>query len=286
MLLGLYSCFRFGFRLNQPYSSIIQKDTHSHSEPCVSQAYSEPWHIPIKKHIQTSRYIHNTILNIFTKASSCMFDTVLNAPLFYRCQSNFTASFTLCFRHILAYSKLIKSYLFLLRDLLVSNILLQPYSGTFSTLHIVFRQIQGYLETRLIQARYVSGIFSHIHTVRRIEGYLSTSSIFRQIQAYSKSWQSQTCSCILKHIQNAWLIQTYLEPLTYLASFKLYSREFLAYSEPYLSRFRHAQNSGLFRHVMFQTYSHIFTKLHISRHICPHWVSDIFRILSLSVQKI
>ena len=52
------------------YSSIIQEHTH---------AYSEPWHILVTKHNQTPRYIHNTILNIFTKASSWSFDKVLNA---------------------------------------------------------------------------------------------------------------------------------------------------------------------------------------------------------------
>ena len=60
------------------HSSIIQEHTHAYSEPCVSLAYSEPCHILITKHIQTLRYIHNTILNIFTKAPSWTFDTFLN----------------------------------------------------------------------------------------------------------------------------------------------------------------------------------------------------------------
>ena len=55
------------------YSSIAQKHTY---------AYLEPWHILIAKHIRTPRYIHNTILNIFTKALSWTFDTVLNASFF------------------------------------------------------------------------------------------------------------------------------------------------------------------------------------------------------------
>ena len=67
------------------YSSIIQEHTHAFLEPFVSLVYSEPWHIPITKHFNTKRYIHNTILNIFTKASSWTFDTVLNAPVFFRC---------------------------------------------------------------------------------------------------------------------------------------------------------------------------------------------------------
>ena len=37
----------------------------------------------------------------------------------------------------------------------------------------------------------------------------------------------------------------------------------------------HILNPGLFKHVMFYSYSNIFTELHILRHICPH--SDIFR---------
>ena len=35
---------------------------------------------------------------------------------------------------------------------------------------------------------------------------------------------------------------------------------------------------------MFHVYSGIFIKLHISRHIFPHWISDILRILALPVQ--
>ena len=61
------------------------KSILTYSEPSVSLTCSKPWHISIKTHIQTLRYIHNTILNIFTKAQSCTFDTVLNAPVFYRC---------------------------------------------------------------------------------------------------------------------------------------------------------------------------------------------------------
>ena len=36
------------------------------------------------KHIQAPRYIHHTILNIFSKATFWTFDTVLSAPLSYR----------------------------------------------------------------------------------------------------------------------------------------------------------------------------------------------------------
>ena len=76
MLVSLNSYFRFCFRDIERYSSIFQEHTH---------AYSDRWHILIAKHIQTRRYIHNTILNSFTKAPSWTFDTVINVPLFYRC---------------------------------------------------------------------------------------------------------------------------------------------------------------------------------------------------------
>ena len=55
----LYSCFRFCFRHIRTYSSIVQEHTY---------AYSEPWHIPITKHIQTPRTtILFIILHVFTK---------------------------------------------------------------------------------------------------------------------------------------------------------------------------------------------------------------------------
>ena len=131
MLLSLHSYFRFCFRHVLTYSSIIQEHTHAYSEPSVSLAYSKPWHISITKHIQTLRYIHNTILNIFTKAQSCTFDTVLNAPVFYRCYLTSRVTLRLHFRHIQAYSRLILPYLVLLRHIkspaIFTDILLQPY---------------------------------------------------------------------------------------------------------------------------------------------------------------
>ena len=39
----------------------------------------------------------------------------------------------------------------------------------------------------------------------------------------------------------------------------------------YLGRCKVIQNAGLYRHVMFYAYSGIFTKLRISKDICPHW---------------
>ena len=62
----------------------------------------------------TLRYIHNIILNIFTKAQSWTFGTNLNAPLFYRCY--LTSAVTL---HIL-------------------NVIFQDYSGIFKTCSAIF----------------------------------------------------------------------------------------------------------------------------------------------------
>ena len=70
----------FCFSRIQRNLSIIQGSAHAYSEPYVSLVYSKPWHVPITKHIQTPRYIHNTILSIFTKAACWVFDTVLSAP--------------------------------------------------------------------------------------------------------------------------------------------------------------------------------------------------------------
>ena len=61
VLLSLHSYSRFCLRQIQTYLSIIQEHTHAYLEPCVSLAYSEPWYIPITKHIQTPSYIRNTI---------------------------------------------------------------------------------------------------------------------------------------------------------------------------------------------------------------------------------
>ena len=135
MCLCIYKCLyiylRFFFRHVQTYSSIIQEHTHAHSEPCVSLAYSEPWHILITNYTQTPWYIHNTILNIFTKAPFWTFDSS-------KCNSllkmlHFMASLTLYFWHVLACSRFSQPYLFLLRHIknpgILKNILLQRYSG-------------------------------------------------------------------------------------------------------------------------------------------------------------
>ena len=97
------------------------KYAHAYSELCVSLAYSEPCHIPITKLIQAPRYIHNTILTIFTKAPSWTFDTILNKFLIYRSYltSRVTLRYllTLYFRYFRTYLRLIQTYLFLLRHM-------------------------------------------------------------------------------------------------------------------------------------------------------------------------
>ena len=74
------------------------------------------------KHIQTSRYIHITLFNIFTKTSSGKFDTVLNVPYLYilsNLYSNFKVSSMLCSRHIQTYSRLIQPNSSILRTLAI-----------------------------------------------------------------------------------------------------------------------------------------------------------------------
>ena len=75
------------------------------------------------------------------------------------------------------------------------------------------------------------------------------------------------------------MYKAYSESMAYSVSgtlFRYYSRAIYAYSEPYLGRFRHIYNFGLFRHVMFHAYSGRFTKLHFDytyRGIFAHiWV--------------
>ena len=83
---------------------------YSRAYSSIFRTFVYPWNI------QTTRCIRNTILNIFTRAPSWMFDTVLNAPILSilsNFQSDFTA--TLCFRHIQACSRFIQSYSVLLR---------------------------------------------------------------------------------------------------------------------------------------------------------------------------
>ena len=110
VLLSLHSYFRFCFRHGLSYSSIIQEHTHAYLEPSVSFAYSKPWHIPITKHIQTLRYIHNTTLNIFTNAQSWKFNANLTASLFYRCYLTFRVTLHIFSAIFQNYSDIIKTY--------------------------------------------------------------------------------------------------------------------------------------------------------------------------------
>ena len=73
-------------------------------------------------------------------------------------------------------------------------------------------------------------MFQAYSAIFKIEAYLPT---FGHILADSDKFRvlAQLDICILKHIQNSWLIQAYSEPLTYLASFRHYPRAIHAYSE-------------------------------------------------------
>ena len=86
------------------------------------------------KEYSDSTVYSNTLLNIFTKAQSWTFDTVLNVPVFfYRCCLTSRVTLRLYFRYIDAYSRLTLPYLILLRDskspAIFIDILVQPYSG-------------------------------------------------------------------------------------------------------------------------------------------------------------
>ena len=65
-------------------------------------------------------YIPDTMLNIFTKAQSWKFDSVLNAPVFYRC------------------------YLTSRVTLRIFNVIFQTYSGIFKTYLAIFRPAKAY----------------------------------------------------------------------------------------------------------------------------------------------
>ena len=125
---------RFCFRRIQTYSSIIQEHTHAYSEPCVSLAYPEPWHNLITKHVQTPRYIHNTILNIFTKAPSWTFDKVLNAPL--------------SLKDAILYG--------------VFNIIFQIYSGILKIYSAIFIIVKAYYEPQYMKEHSAAEILRHI----------------------------------------------------------------------------------------------------------------------------
>ena len=89
--------------------------------------------------------------------------------------------------------------------------MLQTCSGIFKTCSRMFRQIQAYLDFRLIYARYVSGIFSHIHNVRHAEAYLPT---FGYISADSGIFR------ILAQLDIFMYIKGYSEPMVYSSIFR------------------------------------------------------------------
>ena len=73
-------------------------------------------------------------------------------------------------------------------------------------------------------------------------------------------------------------IKAYSEPMAYSGIFRtadifsqFQTRAIHAYSEPYLSRFRHIyNNSGLFRHVMFHAFRYIHKVTHIGAYLSTY----------------
>ena len=84
MLLSLCRYFRFFLKFPwfQANIDIFEHNSRAYSRIfrtlCISNIFRNQ-ESSYHKHIQTPRYIHNTTLNIFTKAPSWTFDTVLNA---------------------------------------------------------------------------------------------------------------------------------------------------------------------------------------------------------------
>ena len=122
-------------------------------------------------------------------------------------------SLTLNFRHILPCLRLIQLYLFWLRHIQNSSL---------------FRIILLYLEPQPISARYVSGIFIHIHNFRHIEAYLPT---FGYVLADSGIFR------FLAQLDIFMYIKAYLELMAYsgifrtVESFRHHSKAIYTYSE-------------------------------------------------------
>ena len=78
---------------------------------------------------------------------------------------------------------------------------------------------------------------------------------------FRHSW---SYSCILRHIQNTWLIQAYLEPEIYLVSFRR-TLQVLLRSNLFIFWILFTQTQAyvelwfIYRHVMFHVYSDIFS---------------------------
>ena len=139
MRLYIYKCYLACTVILGSVSGIFRHvwelfNTHAYLVPSVSLAYSEPWHILITKHIQTQRYIHNTILNIFSKAPSWTSDTVLNAPLS-------------------------------LKDAILNgafNIVFQTYFGILKIYSVIIVLVKAYEEPWYIKEHSASEILRHI----------------------------------------------------------------------------------------------------------------------------
>ena len=133
MLQCIYKCYLsctviVGFVLGLfRHNRALFKSVLKHIQNLVYPWHSVPWHIPITKHIQTLRYIYNTLLNIFTKALSWPFDTVLNVCVCATSRLFRTPTYldTLCFTHIQAYPQ---SYTY--RGIF-AQIGIQTYSGSW-----------------------------------------------------------------------------------------------------------------------------------------------------------
>ena len=160
-------------------------------------------------------------------------------------------------------------------------------------------QIQAYLDSRLIQARYVSGIFSHIHNVRYVEAYLPTvgyiladSGIYRilvQLDTFMYISIFRTHG-LFKHIQNHRHIQSVSATL-----FRYCLRSIYTSSELYSDRFRYIQKFGLFGHVnVSRIFRHIHKVTFLVTHIEEYLPmfghisvdSGIFSVLELPVQRV
>ena len=83
--------------------------------------------------------------------------------------------------------------------LCIFSVIFQTYSRLIQPYLVLLRHIKSPGILRNILLLPYSGIFQTLQTI------------------FSHSW---VYSCILRHIQNTWFIQAYLEPETYLVSFQ------------------------------------------------------------------
>ena len=78
-----------------------------------------------------------------------------------------------------------------------------------------------------------------MHNIRHIEAYLPKFGYILADSGIVRILAQLDIFIYIKVYSEPTLIQAYSEPLTYLASSRYYSRAMHAYSERYLSRFRH-----------------------------------------------